>query len=420
MDSVGEDAADGMGGARGDGGDGGDSGDSGDSDGSDDSDRTEVWLFVTALSVGGAERTLVDLANGLDGERYDVTVWTIFDQNPLADRLDDGVGLRTLGVEGVTSADHAFAVERAADPTEYVRAPLRFLRIVRRERPAVVQSFLTADNLIARAARLVAPDTVVITGIRLVPTGETSLVQRLDTLTTRFADHVISNSEAGARFAREHWTPVDRVSVVHNGRDLDRFDRDPPAGLRDSLGIPDDVPVVGTVGRLIDRKGHDELLDAWVRVREERPDAHLLVVGDGPERAALAAKADRLAVGDSVHFAGLRDDVPDLLAVMDVFVFPSHYEGLPGALLEAMAAGLPSVATPVDGNGELIEAYESGLFFDVGDDAAMARALVLLLDRPDFAAEMGDAARRRARESFDRETMVRNFAAVYERLLAER
>jgi len=388
-------------------------------DGGED-DRVDLWLFVTALSVGGAERTLVDLANGLDGERYDVTVWTIFDQNPLADCLDDGVALRTLGVDGVTSDDHAFAVERAADPTEYVRAPLRFLRIVRRERPDVLQSFLTADNLVARAARLVAPDTVVVTGIRLVPTGETGLVQRLDNLTTRFADHVVSNSEAGAGFARSQWTPADRVSVVHNGRDLDRFDREEPDGLRDSLGISAAAPVVGTVGRLIDRKGHDELLDAWVRVREEVPDAHLLVVGDGPERAALEAKADRLGIDEAVTFAGLRDDVPNLLAAMDVFVFPSHYEGLPGALLEAMAAGLPCVATPVDGNGELLEAYESGLFFDVGDDAAMARALVLLLEQEDLAAEMGAAAQRRARESFDRETMVRNFEAVYERLLAER
>jgi len=401
-------------------------GDSGDGDGATtprdggDVDRVDLWLFVTALSVGGAERTLVDLANGLDGERYDVTVWTIFDQNPLADRLDDGVALRTLGVEGVTSDDHAFAVERAADPTEYVRAPLRFLRIVRRERPDILQSFLTADNLVARAARVVAPDTVVVTGIRLVPTGETGIIQRLDNLTTRFADHVVSNSEAGARFARSQWTPADRVSVVHNGRDLAQFDRKEPDGLRESLGVPAEAPVVGTVGRLIDRKGHDELLDAWVRLRDEVPDAHLLVVGDGPERSVLEAKADRLGIDESVTFAGLRDDVPDLLAAMDVFVFPSHYEGLPGALLEAMAAGLPCVATPVDGNGELLEAYESGLFFDVGDDAAMARALALLLEREDLAAEMGAAAQRRARQSFTVDTMVGNFEAVYERLLAER
>jgi len=389
-------------------------------EGGSSDDRVRLWLFVTALSVGGAERTLVDLANELDHDRYDVTVWTIFDQNPLADRLADEVTLRTLGVTGVTSDDHAFAVEGAAKPLDYAVAPLKFLSVVRRERPDILQSFLTYDNLIARAARLVAPDTVVITGIRLVPTGEHDLAQRLDNLTTRFADHVVSNSESGARFVRNYWVRADRVSVVHNGRDLSTFERESPEGLRDSLGIPEDAPLAGTVGRLIDRKGHDELLDAWVTVSEAHPDAHLLVVGDGPRRAHLEARAGYLGIDESVHFAGLRDDVPDLLATMDAFVFPSHYEGLPGALLEAMAAGLPCVATPVDGNSELLEAYDSGLFFDVGDDAAMARALVLVLDNPDVASDLGESARRRAREHFDVDTMVGNFESVYERLLARR
>ena len=391
-----------------------------DEGGKRDDDRVRLWLFVTALSVGGAERTLVDLANNLDQDRYDVTVWTIFDQNPLADRLADDVTLRTLGVTGVTSDDHAFAVEGAANPLDYAVAPLQFLSVVRRERPDILQSFLTYDNLIARIARFVAPDTLVITGIRLVPTGEHDLAQRLDNLTTRFADHVVSNSQSGAEFVRDYWVPDERVSVVHNGRDLSKFERDSPEGLRDSLGIPEDAPLVGTVGRLIDRKGHDELFDAWVRVRAECPDAHLLMVGDGPRRAHLEARAGYLGIDESVHLAGLRDDVPDLLATMDAFVFPSHYEGLPGALLEAMAAGLPCVATPVDGNSELLEAYDSGLFFDVGDDAAMARALVLVLDNPDVASDLGESARRRARERFDVDTMVGNFQAVYEGLIAGR
>jgi glycosyltransferase involved in cell wall biosynthesis len=366
---------------------------------------------------GGAERTLVDLANNLDHDRYDVTVLTIFDQNPLADRLDERVTLRTLGVEGVTSDSHAFAVEGAANPFEYVTAPLRFLRLVRRERPDILQSFLTYDNLFTRAAGVVSPGTKVITGVRLVPTGEHDLAQWLDNWTTRFADHVVSNSQSGKAFVDNYWVPGNRVSVVNNGRDLERFGHDAPKGFRESIGVPEDAQVVGTVGRLIDRKGHDELLDAWVAVRERAPDAHLLIVGDGPERDALKAKAERLEISKSVHFVGLRDDVPDCLAAMDVFVFPSHYEGLPGALLEAMAAGLPCVATPVDGNSELLEAFESGLFFEPGDHAAMASALVLVLTHSDLAAELGAAARERAHEGFDVASMVAGFEAVYERVL---
>lgn len=382
-------------------------------------DRVDLWLFVTALSVGGAEKTLVDLANDLDRERYDVTVWTIFEQNPLADRLDDHVTLRTLGVEGVTSADHAFAVEGAADPLDYARAPVRFVRAARRDRPDVIQSFLPSDNILARAAGVACPDTVVITGVRLVPTGEDDIRQAIDNWSSRFADHVVSNSAAGARFVRDYGVPEERVSVIHNGRDLSRFERDAPEGLRDGLGLPADAPVVGTVGRLIDRKGHDELLDAWVTVRDEVPDAHLLVVGDGPRRAALEARASDRGVADCVHFTGLRDDVPDLLAAMDAFAFPSHYEGLPGALLEAMAAGLPCVATPVDGNSELLTAYETGLFVGVDEPDELAWALVRVLQNDAFATDLGDAAAARARHTFSLDRMTTTFESLYERLLAD-
>ena len=116
---------------------------------------------------------------------------------------------------------------------------------------------------------------------------------------------------------------------------------------------------------------------------------------------------------DSVQFLGTRRDVPQLLAAMDVFAFPSHFEGLPGAVVEAMAAGLPVVATPVDGTAELLEAYRTGLFVRPKAPAELAWALTRLLDDPELREALGTAAQREAEAAFDIDTMVANFEALY-------
>jgi len=143
------------------------------------------------------------------------------------------------------------------------------------------------------------------------------------------------------------------------------------------------------------------------------PAARLLVVGDGADRAAIEAHARDQGCADSVEFLGTRDDVPELLATMDIFAFPSHFEGLPGAVIEAMAASLPIVATPVDGTAELLDDYRTGLFVPVEAPAELSWALTRLIEAPELRASLGDAARRRARAAFDIDAMVEGFDALY-------
>jgi len=360
-------------------------------------DRTQVWYLIGTLAVGGTERTLVDLVNGLDRDRFAPTVWTIAEPGPLADEIDDTVPVRSLGAAS------------KVDP----RPALRLARELRRERPAILQSFLYFDNVLARLVGQVSPRTTVVTGVREVPESLPPHRDLVDRATLGLSDHVVSNSEAGAEWIIDRGVDSDRVSVVRNGRDVDAYDVPEPEGLRAELGLGDG-PIVGTVGRLVERKGHHDLLDAWPAVLEAHPDAELVLVGDGPERDALRAHASRLGIRESVHLLGRRDDVPELLALFDLFTFPSHYEGLPGALLEAMCAGLPIVTTPVDGCAELVTDGEHGVHVRPRAPAPLGGAIADLLADPERAAALGRAAVQRARDEFGVDSMVGRMAALYE------
>jgi len=340
-----------------------------------DNDRTRLWYLIGTLTVGGAERTLVDLVNGLDTSQFQVTIWTITEPGPLSTDVDDHITIRSLDATGKTD----------------IFAPIQFIAALRRENPDILQSFLFYDNTLATLA----------------------VVRHV---THRLADEVVSNSKAGVDFITEYGVESDAVSVIHNGRDLEAY-RNGTAipAFRKSLDIPSDAPVVGTVGRLIRRKGHYDLLEAWPLVLNEYPNAQLVIVGDGPERNGLENRSRELDVWNSVHLLGTRDDIPSLLDLMDVFVFSSHFEGLPGALLEAMAAELPIVATPVDGNAELIIDEESGLHVPVADSQSLGNQIAQLLSDPEYGYRLGQSAGRVAHEEFTLNQMVKSFEQLYEK-----
>jgi glycosyltransferase involved in cell wall biosynthesis len=361
--------------------------------------RISVWYVIGSLQVGGAERTLVDLANNLDHDRYDVKIWTILDQQPLAEDLSPAVDFESLEASGKTD----------------IGAVLGFIRALRRERPDILQSFLFFDNTLARFAGLLSPMTTVITGVRSVPEFPDRLRALVDRLTMPLADHVVSNSEAGRELAIERGASTDSVSVIENGRDLSAYrEATAPPGFRSELGVPEDARLVGTVGRLIERKGGYDLLEAWPDVVAEHPDAHLLFVGDGPEREGLERTAERYGVADSVTFAGTRDDVPELLDTMDMFVFPSHFEGLPGALIEAMAAGLPIVATECTGNAELLSDGKTAKLVPMRNPSALAEHLVTVLADKQLRSKIGACAKGVSTDRYAVQTMVNQFVDLYE------
>jgi glycosyltransferase involved in cell wall biosynthesis len=167
------------------------------------------------------------------------------------------------------------------------------------------------------------------------------------------------------------------------------------------------------VGTLKPQKGHRFAIEAARSVVPRFPQLHLLFVGDGAERAGLQALAAESGVGEHIHFLGSRDDVPELLASCDSFVLPSLWEGLPMALIEAMASGLPVIATEVSGTRQVMLHGETGLLVPPGDAAALAGAMGALLSEPATAQAMGAAARRRVETAFSAQRQAEDHVALY-------
>jgi glycosyltransferase involved in cell wall biosynthesis len=241
-------------------------------------------------------------------------------------------------------------------------------------------------------------------------------------LTFARTDHVFTVSDvvrASVRYPRGlRWLGVPPMETLYHGLDQAAIERHPPAdGVREEFGIPAHAPVVGTVANFRHTKGHGYLLQAAELVRRTVPDVRFLLVGQGPLEAEVRREVERLGLGDTVIFAGFREDVPRLTAAIDVFALSSVHEGLSIALIEAMALGKPPVVTRVGGLPELVEDRHHGLLVPPADPPALAAGILAVLQDAELRTRMGEAARRRAAD-FDIRTAVRRMEEVYAELLA--
>ncbi|MGO9598650.1 MAG: glycosyltransferase [Isosphaeraceae bacterium] len=228
-----------------------------------------------------------------------------------------------------------------------------------------------------------------------------------------YADRFFCVSDDIADAVTAYWTvPNRKVMVVPNGIDTAAFaSAEDSASLRTKLGIPHGVPVIGTVGRLNEVKSQDLLIQAFARLSNHGPEPHLLLVGDGPERPRLEQLAQNLSIADRVHFAGYQPRPHQFLHLMNIFALTSRLEGMPLAILEAWAAGLPVVASRVGGVPKMIAQGQTGLLFDSADKTALREAMSRLLAHPDEAKRLGEAGREYVRSRFD----LRVMAGAYER-----
>ena len=233
------------------------------------------------------------------------------------------------------------------------------------------------------------------------------------------ADAVRCVSRSSLDNARAHGIPPEKLVTIGTRADTQMFDPSRFSSqrqeLRNELGV-DGRRVLVFTGSLARRKGVDVLLAALSQVVPTFPDTYLLLAGEGPERTRLLALCNQLGISGNVRFLGHTDytKIPALLAAADLYVFPSLSEGMPRAVLEAMAMGLPVVSSQVDGIGEVIENNETGLLVPPGDDAEFAQALLRVLGDSDFARDMGARARAFVLENYEFEAQIWKLAELHQ------
>ncbi|MFI5178555.1 MAG: glycosyltransferase [Vicinamibacterales bacterium] len=370
--------------------------------------RIRVVYLTHTLGVGGAEELILNVVTRLPRDRYEPIV-CCFENPP--------------GPMGPEIAAHGIPVVPLGITPGW-RHPLAWwtiLKYLRRVRPHVVHTFMLPASLYGRSAAIAA-------GVPVVVGTEVNIYERkqwhhiiAERLLARASACIVASAESVKRaYVRQLGIDPDAVRVVYNAVNWNRLDAtETPADVRRQLGIPGSRLVVGVVATLQDKKGHRVLLDAFAQT-PALADVWLMLVGDGPLRPSLEAYATTLGLRDRVTFCGTRRDLGNLLPAMDVFALPSLWEGLPLALILAMGAGRPVVATRLAGIPEVVTDGDSGLLVEPGDSAAIGAALARLCGDAALRARMGGAARAAVLERFGADAYSEAVTRIYDEFLARR
>jgi sugar transferase (PEP-CTERM/EpsH1 system associated) len=376
------------------------------------SERLRVLHVIPRLGMGGTEHGVLKVMTGLGEEE--------FEQRICAVRGMDATFADQMNVAAKTYL--------AGSPRAGFQFPLfRLAKIMRQFRPHIVhtRNFGALEGVAAaRMARVPVAihsehgyELEIMKGLpfrrRVLCRALFGMTDAVFTVTADLRDY----------HAKQSWLAARKISVIHNGVNTNVFSPRPECAqqTREALQIPQDRLVIGSVGRLVPIKDHATLLRAAELLVRQGKNIHLLIVGSGPEQTKLdayAAASPELA--GRTTFTGSSDRVAQLLNAMDVFALPSINEGMSNTLLEAMACGLPIVATKAGGNSELADEGRSAYLFPVRDVHALSQILGRLVDAPEIRSVFGKAARLRALQQFSLANMVEQYRGLYLRLASLR
>jgi glycosyltransferase involved in cell wall biosynthesis len=347
---------------------------------------------MTSFEPGGTERQMIELVRRLDRSRWVVHVPCFHGRGAWFGRVRDAA-----------ASIVEFPITTFQSPSA-LKHMWAFARWCRAFKIAIVHTTELYANIFGLPGAALAGVPVRIGNRREINPDKSLPQVVMQRVSYGFAHKVVANSRAAADRLRLERVPARKIAVIKNGLD---FDVVQPCAHRPRLRT------VTMVANLRAEKGHDVLMDAAVTVLRRYPDAQFECVGHGPELNALVARAEQLGVLHAFTFLGQRDDVGARLADADIFVLPSRSEAFPNAALEAMAAGLPVVASGVGGILELIDSGRTGLLVRPGAPQPLADALCRLMSDPALAARLGDAARDEARAHYSFDRMVASFESLY-------
>jgi glycosyltransferase involved in cell wall biosynthesis len=358
----------------------------------------KLTFCIPTLDRSGAEKQLTLLATGLSRDEFDVDVVALTRGGPFE---------KTLAEAGIATT--VLHKRFRADPL----ALWGLRQHLRERRPDIVHTWLFAASAYARlvAGRRNAPKIIV--SERCVDSWKSGWQLWLDRRQIARTARLVGNSQSVVDFYVTQGIPTEKTLVIRNG--IPEFE--PPAIDRESelaaLDLPPEARVVGYVGRLARQKRIKDLLWAIELLHQLDERAYFVVVGDGPERGELERFAKEIRIAERVRFLGHRDDVARLLALFDVFWLASSFEGQSNSLMEAMAAGIPAVASDIPPNRELVVDGRTGYLVKAGDAAAFAQFADRILADKDLADRLSQASRERMREEFSVQRMIDAYAELY-------
>ncbi len=374
--------------------------------------RIRILHVVSRLTLGGTEHGMLKVVNGLGEDQFEHRLCAVRGVDPeFANRM------------GVLSK--AYSV---GDPKPGFQFPLfRLIRLMKTLRPHIVHTRNFGALEAIPAARIAGVPVAIhsehgyeIETISGLPLRRRLLCRAIFPM----ADALFAvTKDLVAYHSTQSWISADKFRVLYNGVNTDKFSprRREANRIKRERGIPEGRTVIGSVGRLVPIKDHGTLLNAAELLVNEGVNIHVLIVGGGPELGRLQSRVeDSTALRGRVTFCGASGNVPELLNAMDVFVLCSVCEGMSNTILEAMASGLPIVATRAGGNPELVVDGQCGWLFAPRDVPALVQHLKRLIDEPQLRQRFGTAARLRAAAEFDLNSMVKNYHDLYFELAARR
>jgi len=374
--------------------------------------KIKILYIITSSGIGGAERILYYTATGLNYNKYDISVCSLKKKGEIARALEkQGIEVYCL---------HMGGRERFLGWLSSIIALIRLFPYLIRIRPTIIHSFLFRANILARITGYLTGVPIVISSVRVMG-GEKKYFHYVEMITSFMVDHYVAVSESVQKhIIDKSRISNEKISVIYNGVNIKSQDNAYGQNVKVPLTIQNEDRILMTVGRLHEQKGHCYLIQAISKVRKEFPKVKLLVTGEGEEENNLKKLVKSLDLTNEVIFAGLSSDIEEILPMAELFILPSLWEGLPNALLEAMAAGKPVVATKVGGIPEIVVHGETGILIPPRDHDALAIAIIDLLQNRLKAKDMGEAARIRAGKRFSFYKMIEKTENLYQELLKEK
>ena len=363
-----------------------------------------IMHLLPNLNVGGMENGVVNLANHINREKFSISICCLNTEGPLKARLT-----RTTKV-----------FDMAQEPGKAFNLAFQLARLFKREKVDIVHTHNSYSAVYGIPAARLVGTPVVIHGEHGTIDFLQGYRRHLKKFVCSLSHRITTVSECIKDDVEKLWeVPPSRISVLPNGVDCTKFYRYATTSYK--MNDPDDLTneiILGSVGRLSDQKNYPLLLEAMKAAIQRKPNLRLWLVGNGPLRAELTARASELGISGHVDFLGERTDVPDLLNKMDMFVLPSYTgEGMANCILEAMAVGLPVIASDIAGNLEIVQDHKTGLLFPSKNLPELVDRIVTMSGDPAMREKMGSAAMDRIRESFSMQRMVDRYEQLYARLM---